>query len=98
MNKEELLQAMKDKVEGGSKAQAEKYFKAFEEVVIEAMVKGEDIKLVGFGTFEVKATKERQVPVNPAKPELGKKTLPASRVPKFKFGKPVIESVKEATK
>ena len=90
MNKEELLQAMKDKVEGGSKAQAEKYLKAFIDTVTEALVKGEKVQLIGFGTFEV-VDRKAHVGRNPKTNE--EIPIPAKKAPKFKVGKQLKDAV-----
>ena len=68
---------------GISKTDAAKAVKAFTDVVVEEMKKGEKIQLVGFGTFEAAERPERQG-INPATKE--KITIPAAKVPKFKAG------------
>ena len=52
MNKTELVAAVAEQADI-SKKDAEKVLKAFVDVVIEEMKKGEKVQLVGFGTFEV---------------------------------------------
>ena len=52
MNRTELVAAMADKAML-SKKDAENALRAFQEVVVEELQKGEKIQLVGFGTFEV---------------------------------------------
>lgn len=93
MNKSELVTAMSTKSEL-TKKDTEKALEAFQEVVLETLAEGGKIQLVGFGTFEVVPTKEREVQVNPKQPELGKKILPASKKPKFKAGKQLKDIVK----
>ena len=82
MNKTELVAAIAEKTEL-SKKDAEAALKAFTDVVVEEMKKGEKIQLVGFGTFEAAERPERQG-INPATKE--KITIPAAKVPKFKAG------------
>ena len=82
MNRMELVAAIAEKAEL-SKKDAEKAVKAFTDVVVEEMKKGEKIQLVGFGTFEVSKRPERQG-INPATKE--KITIAAANVPKFKAG------------
>ena len=50
MTKAELVAAISDKA-GLSRDQAKKAVDAFTECVVEALKKGEDVRLVGFGTF-----------------------------------------------
>jgi len=63
---------------------------AFTETVSEALVKGDKVQLVGFGTFEVtkRAAKEGR------NPKTGEKIkIAASKTPKFKAGKALKDSV-----
>ena len=82
MNKTEFVAAIAEEA-GISKTDAAKAVKAFTDVVVEEMKKGEKIQLVGFGTFEAAERPERQG-INPATKE--KITIPAAKVPKFKAG------------
>lgn len=82
MNKTEFIAAIAEDA-GLSKTDAAKAVKAFTDVVVEEMKKGEKIQLVGFGTFEVSKRPERQG-INPATKE--KITIAAANVPKFKAG------------
>ena len=82
MNKTEFIAAIAEEA-GLSKTDAAKAVKAFTDVVVEEMKKGEKIQLVGFGTFEVSMRPERQG-INPATKE--KITIAAANVPKFKAG------------
>ena len=52
MNKAELVAALAESMEV-TKKDAEKFLKAFEEVVTDELRKGGKVQLVGFGTFEV---------------------------------------------
>ena len=83
MNKAELVAAVAEK-SGFSKKDSEKAINAAFETISAALVKGDKIQLVGFGSFE---TKERNARIgrNPrTKKEI---QIPASRVPTFKAGK-----------
>ncbi|MDE6314230.1 MAG: HU family DNA-binding protein [Lachnospiraceae bacterium] len=83
MNKTELIAAIAEKTEL-SKKDAEKAVKAFTDVVVEELKKGEKIQLVGFGTFEVSERAER----TGRNPQTGAEMkIPASKSPKFKAGK-----------
>ena len=52
MNKSELIDAIAAK-SGVSKADAGKIVDAFVEAVVETVAKGEEVRLIGFGTFGV---------------------------------------------
>ena len=83
MNKTELIAAIAEKTEL-SKKDAEKALKAFTDVVVEELQKGEKIQLVGFGTFEVSERAAR----TGRNPQTGEEmNIPASKIPKFKAGK-----------
>ena len=58
---------------------------AFEECVIEALMEGKQVALLGFGTF-MSVDKQEIVRTNPQNPEQ-KITVPAHTVPRFKAGK-----------
>lgn len=90
MNKTELVEQLKVKAEI-TKKDAEKALAAFQDIVIETLAQGEKIQLVGFGTFEVVDRKAR-VGRNPKTNE--EMPIPASKAPKFKFGKKVKDAVK----
>ena len=83
MNKTEFIAAIAEEA-GLSKTDAAKAVKAFTDVVVEEMKKGEKIQLVGFGTFEV-AERAARTGKNPQTGEAIK--IPASKAPKFKAGK-----------
>lgn len=89
MNKAELITAMAEK-SGLTKKDAEKALKAFIESVECALTSGDKVQLVGFGTFEVKERAERKGR-NPR--TLEEIAIPASKVPAFKAGKELKESV-----
>ena len=59
--------------------------------VEEALVKGEKVQLIGFGTFETRERKARQGR-NPRKPDETIE-IPASKAPVFKAGKALKDSV-----
>ena len=82
MNKSEFITALQAKT-GLAKADVTKLVNAYGEVVIEAVSKGEDVRLIGFGTFEVR---ERAAKTG-RNPRTGETmTIPASKVPAFKAG------------
>lgn len=89
MNKAELITSMAEK-SGLTKKDAEKALKGFMESVEEALVAGEKVQLVGFGTFETKERAERKGRNPKTKEEI---IIKASKVPGFKAGKELKESV-----
>ncbi|ERJ80197.1 DNA-binding protein HU [Peptostreptococcaceae bacterium oral taxon 113 str. W5053] len=90
MNKAELLASMAEKSEL-SKKDVEKALNAFLETVEEALVKGEKVQLVRFGTFETRSRKAREGR-NPRDPQQVIE-IPASKAPVFKAGKSLKEAV-----
>lgn len=82
MTKSELINAVAAKTDT-TKKNAEAAVNAMLEAVTEALVSGEKVSLVGFGTFEVRDRKEKQV-INPQTKE--KMIAPASKAPAFKAG------------
>ncbi len=82
MNKTELI----EKIAAGagiSKADSKKALNATVEAIKDALVAGDKIALVGFGTFSVSERPERQG-INPATKQ--KITIAAKKVAKFKAG------------
>ena len=82
MNKVELIAAVAEKA-GLSKKDAEKAIAAVVASVEEALVKGDKVQLLGFGTFEVRERAAR-VGRNPQTKEEIK--IDASKQPVFKAG------------
>ena len=83
MNKAELVAAIAAQAEL-SKKDSEKALRAFIDIVIDELVKGEKVQLVGFGTFEV-STRPARTGRNPQTKQTI--TIAASKAPKFKAGK-----------
>lgn len=82
MNRQELIAALADKT-GSSKADADRSIAALIEVVTNSLKKGDNVQLVGFGTFEVRKRAARNGR-NPATGEAIK--IKASKQPAFKAG------------
>lgn len=91
MNKSDLINSMADKSEL-SKKDAEKALNAFIESVEEAMIKGDKVQLVGFGSFEVRQRAARKGRNPQTKDEI---TIPASKSPVFKVGKALKDMVNQ---
>ncbi len=83
MNKSDLVAAIAAKT-GDTKKSAEETLNAFVDVVIETLVKGEKVQLVGFGSFEVRKRAARKGRNPQTKEEI---KIPASKAPVFKAGK-----------
>lgn len=89
MNKSELVNAIAAK-SGLSKKNSEAALNAMLSAVEEALVAGEKVVLVGFGTFEVKQRAERKGRNPQTKEEI---VIPASKAPVFKAGKGLKDKV-----
>ena len=83
MNKSDLVAAMAAKT-GDTKKSSEETLNAFVDVVTEALVKGDKVQLVGFGSFEVRKRAARKGRNPQTKEEI---KIPASKAPVFKAGK-----------
>ena len=82
MTKTELIGVVAEKTEF-TKKNAEIAVNAIISAITESLANGEKVSLVGFGTFEVRDRKEKQV----KNPQTGKMmTAPASKAPAFKAG------------
>ena len=90
MNKAELVAAIAEKA-NFTKKDAEAALNAVTASIEEALIKGEKVQLIGFGTFETRERKARQGR-NPRKPgEVIK--IAASKAPVFKAGKALKDAV-----
>ena len=89
MKKSELVAIMAEKADL-KKVDAEKALNAFVDAVTEALVKGDKIALVGFGSFETKKRAARKG----KNPQTGAEiSIAASTVPSFKAGKGLKDAV-----
>ena len=90
MNKTELIAAMAEKT-GSTKKDAEATLNAMIASITEALVAGDKVQLIGFGTFETRDRAAREGR-NPRKPgEMIK--IPAYKAPAFKAGKALKDAV-----
>jgi len=92
MNRKELIEVLlKDnELANMSKKQANQFIEVMLETIKRTVKKGENVTLVGFGTF-TKSRKAARLGVNPSN---GKRIRIRARVvPKFKPGKPWKESL-----
>ena len=94
MNKTELVAKVAEKA-GLTKKDAEKAVNALFASVEEALVGGDKVQMIGFGTFEVKARAAR----TGRNPQTGDEIkIPASKNPVFKAGKALKEAVNKKKK
>lgn len=89
MNKKELV-AMMAELSNQSKASCEKSVDAFMSAVTDALKKGDDVRLVGFGIFYA-VKREASTGRNPRTGAAIK--IPASVQPKFKAGKSLKDDI-----
>ena len=89
MTKSELINVVASKTDS-TKKNAEAAVSAVFETITETLASGEKVSIVGFGTFEVRDRKEKQV-INPQTKE--KMTAPASKAPAFKAGQALKSAV-----
>ena len=89
MTKVELVSAVAEKT-GLSKKDSDAAVAALVDTIAEALVQGEKVQLVGFGSFEVKSRAARTGRNPHTKEQI---EIPASRVPVFKAGKALKDTV-----
>ena len=94
MNKSELVDAIAAETKL-SKKDTEAFVKSFVDVVSKALKKGDDVALVGFGTFAV-TKRAARTGHNPKTGETIK--IAAAKTPKFKAGKALKDLVNGAKK
>jgi len=90
MNKTDLVNAVAEKSEL-SKKDAGKAVDSVFEAIMDSLSEGEKVQLIGFGNFEVRERAARKG----RNPQTGEEIeIPASKVPAFKAGKALKDSVK----
>lgn len=90
MKKQDLINMVAD-MTGGTKTQADDIVNGIFDAIAAEMAKGGSVDVAGFGKFEGKMRNEREAR-NPRTGETVK--VPAQRVPKFKAGKKLKDTVK----
>ncbi len=89
MTKSDLITTVAESA-GLTKKDTEKVVSGLLAAITDALVSGDKVQIVGFGTFEVRDRKEREG----RNPSNGKPMIiPASRVPAFKAGKSLKDAV-----
>lgn len=92
MNKAELIEQIA-KDAGLTKVQANEALNSFTNTVVSSLKKGENVTLVGFGTFSVSQRSAR----NGRNPQTGEVIkIKARKLPKFKAGKDFSEKIANA--
>ena len=89
MTKAELINAIAEKSER-TKKDAEKALNAVVTSITDALVDGDKVQIVGFGTFEVRERSAKEA-INPRTKE--KINVPAKKAPAFKAGKALKDAV-----
>ena len=89
MNKNELIAAVAERA-NLTKKDSEAAVSAMIEAITDALCEGDKVQLVGFGSFEVKK-REARVGRNPKTKEAIE--IPATKVPVFKAGKLLKDSI-----
>ncbi|MCX4256382.1 MAG: HU family DNA-binding protein [Oscillospiraceae bacterium] len=89
MTKAELINAIAEKSEL-TKKDAEKALNAVVTSITDALVDGDKVQIVGFGTFEVRERSAKEA-INPRTKE--KINVPAKKAPAFKAGKALKDAV-----
>jgi nucleoid DNA-binding protein len=81
MNKAELVSDIAHRVEGGTKADAQRYLDAAMAAISDALERDESVSLIGFGNFKTSYRQQR----DGQNPQTGEKiTIPGGRVVRFK--------------
>lgn len=89
MNKNELIAAVAER-SGLTKKDSEKAVNAVIECIQDALAQGDKVAIIGFGTFEVRERGAR----TGRNPQTGEViNIPSSRVPAFKAGKILRDSI-----
>lgn len=89
MNKTELIEKLAERTDA-PKAEAQRHFEAFEEIVVETLKEGEEVQITDFGKFYVQERKAREG----TNPQTGEKMqIPAQKAPAFSAGNGFKESL-----
>lgn len=89
MNKQELVSQVSEN-SGLTKVDAEKAIDATIHAITHSLKAGDEVRLVGFGTFTTAERKQTEG----RNPRTGEKiNIPATRLPKFRAGKQLKDSV-----
>ena len=90
MTKSELIKTIAEKVDGVTQEKAKEVVGVVLDEITDALVSGDRVQFVGFGTFEVKERAAREG----RNPQTGKTMkIAACKAPKFKAGKALKDAV-----
>lgn len=93
MNKTSFIREITKNVENYTQKEVAEILDAAQKVLTDALVAGEKVSFVGFGSFE---TTKRAARVG-RNPQTGEEiSIPASKIPKFKAGKAFKEAIKNS--
>lgn len=91
MTKNEVITAVADR-SGMTKKDTETIINTLGDIIRETLTKGEEVRFIGFGSFEVKERAAR----SGRNPQTGEEiAIPATKVPVFKCGKLLKNAVNE---
>lgn len=93
MNKAALIEKIAEKTGAGKKL-SESMVNSMVDIIIDELKKGSEVSITGFGTFET-MTRYARGGVNPQKPN-ERIQIPAVTVAKFRTGKRLKDSLKDA--
>jgi DNA-binding protein HU-beta len=89
MNKQDLISAIAEQA-GMKKTEAKASLEVVLDTITKSLIKGEDVKIVGFGSWVVQQKAARKG----RNPQTGEEIqIPAKKVVKFKVGKDLAEGV-----
>ncbi len=94
MNKAQLAESLSEKMDGISRAQAERFLDEMLKTITRKLIAGEEVVFAGFGAFSSKKRKGR-VGVNPRDTKQSIQ-IPSVKVAKFKPGKNLKDSLKKS--
>ncbi|OHA49457.1 MAG: DNA-binding protein HU [Candidatus Terrybacteria bacterium RIFCSPLOWO2_01_FULL_58_14] len=90
MTKDGLVEAVQ-KILGGSRAESARAVDGVFDGITNALKRGEEVKIAGFGTYRVRMAKAREA----RNPRTGATVhVPASKKPRFSAGKALKDAVK----
>jgi len=93
MNKTEFIEVLAGQL-GLTHSESDRLVNGFVEAVTNALKRGEEVNITGFGAFTV-TERAARMGINPQRP--GEKIqIPATRGPKFKAGKAFKDAIKSA--
>ena len=91
MNKNELVETLAAKL-AVPRSEAEKMLNTLVDVITEALKKGDEVSITGFGQFSV-SNRAARAGVHPRNPQ-ERIQIAATKVPKFRAGKGLKEAVR----